>query len=152
VLRPMPSNHETIHRFLRHLRRSGVSIAPEPRSVDEGRERLRFIPGDVAIPPFPTWAQSDDPLASIAKLIRVLHDASRGFAHSVDDTWSDEMADAEPGGPVICHNDVCLENVVFRDGVAVALLDFDFAAPGRPGHDLACFARMCVPIDDDVSR
>src|SRR5262249_55529675 len=101
---------------------------------------------------FPTWAQSDDALASIAKLIRVLHDASRGFAHSVDDTWSDEMADTEPGRPVICHNDVCLENVVFRDGVAVALLDFDFAAPGRPGHDLACFARMCVPIDDDVSR
>ena len=56
------------------------------------------------------------------------------------------------GGPVICHNDVCLENVVFRDGEAVALLDFDFAAPGRPVYDLACFARMCVPIDDDENR
>jgi hypothetical protein len=62
------------------------------------------------------------------------------------------MADTAGGGPVICHNDVCLENVVFRDGVAVSLLDFDFAAPGRPTHDLAAFARMCVPIDDDISR
>ena len=61
------------------------------------------------------------------------------------------MADPE-GGPVVCHNDVCLENVVFRDGEAVALLDFDFAAPGRPVYDLACFARMCVPIDDDENR
>ena len=52
---------------------------------------------------------------------------------------------------MICHNDVCLENVVFRDGEAVALLDFDFAAPGRPLFDLAAFARMCVPIDDDLS-
>jgi aminoglycoside phosphotransferase (APT) family kinase protein len=65
-------------------------------------------------------------------------------------SWSAEMADAE-GGPVICHNDVCLENVVFRDGRAVALVDFDFAAPGRRTHDVAAFARMCVPIDDDVN-
>ena len=46
---------------------------------------------------------------------------------------------------------MCLENVVFRDGVAVGLLDFDFAAPGRPVYDLAQMARMCVPIDDDLS-
>ena len=57
------------------------------------------------------------------------------------------MADPD-GGPIICHNDVCLENVVFRDGQAVGLLDFDFAAPGRPIYDLAAFARMCIPIDD----
>jgi aminoglycoside phosphotransferase (APT) family kinase protein len=49
----------------------------------------------------------------------------------------------------VCHNDVCLENVVFRDGVAVGLLDFDFAAPGSPVYDLAAMARMCVPVDDD---
>jgi aminoglycoside phosphotransferase (APT) family kinase protein len=60
------------------------------------------------------------------------------------------LADPE-GGPTICHNDVCLENVVFRRGVAVGLVDFDFAAPGRPVYDLAQMARMCVPIDDDVN-
>ena len=55
---------------------------------------------------------------------------------------------------MICHNDVCPENVVYRDGTAVALLDFDFAAPGRRVHDLASLARMCVPIDtaDDAAR
>ena len=50
---------------------------------------------------------------------------------------------------VICHNDVCLENLVYRDQVAVGLVDFDFAAPGRRVHDLAIFARMNVPIDTD---
>ena len=60
------------------------------------------------------------------------------------------MADPE-GGPIICHNDICLENVVFRGGEAVGLLDFDFAAPGRPIYDLAALALMCVPIDDDLS-
>ena len=52
---------------------------------------------------------------------------------------------------MICHNDICLENVVFQGLEAVGLLDFDFAAPGRPVHDLAALALMCVPIDDDVS-
>jgi Ser/Thr protein kinase RdoA (MazF antagonist) len=31
---------------------------------------------------------------------------------------------------------------VFHEGTAVGLLDFDFAAPGRPVYDLAAFARM----------
>jgi thiamine kinase-like enzyme len=60
------------------------------------------------------------------------------------------MVDPAPGdAPVACHNDVCPENVVFRGGGAVALLDFDFAAPGRRVFDLASMARMCVPIDTD---
>ena len=56
---------------------------------------------------------------------------------------------AMPAGVVVCHNDVCPENVVFRNGEAVALLDFDFAAPGRPVYDLSQFVRMCVPVADD---
>ena len=52
----------------------------------------------------------------------------------------------------MCHNDVCPENVVFRDGIAVALLDFEFAAPGRPVYDLAHRARLCVPIDDEIDQ
>jgi thiamine kinase-like enzyme len=60
------------------------------------------------------------------------------------------MADPASGA-IVCHNDVCLENVVFRDGVAVGLVDFDFCAPGRPVYDLAQFARMCVPVDDDIN-
>jgi thiamine kinase-like enzyme len=68
-------------------------------------------------------------------------------------TWNRELADPK-GGEVICHNDVCLENVVFQDGVAVALLDFDFAAPGRRVCDTASFARMFIPLDtpDDAAR
>jgi len=52
----------------------------------------------------------------------------------------------------VCHNDVELSNVVFRDGIAVALIDFEFAAPGRPVYDLAQMARLCVPIDDDFDQ
>jgi hypothetical protein len=115
----------------------------------DGRERLVFIGGDVPVPPFPTWAQTDDALGSIATLMRSFHDTSSRIPVGAL-TWSDELADPD-GGSMICHNDVCLENVVFRNGRAIALLDFDFAAPGRPIFDLAAFARMCVPIDDDQS-
>ena len=150
VLRPANRHSGTIHSFLRHVRDRGFHGASEPVAIEGVRERLVFVPGDVPVPPYPTWAQADTALVSTALLIRGLHDASVGFVAGAND-WSDELRDASPfGDRVICHNDVCMENIVFRDGMAVALLDFDFAAPGRRAFDVAAFARMCVPIDDDL--
>ena len=153
VLRPANPHTPTVHRFLTSLRGAGFEGASLPAGIHgDGRERLDFVPGDVALVPYPQWAQADGILASIAELIRRFHDASATLDRSGD--WSTEMADPGPFDPalaVVCHNDVCLENVVFRGGVAVALLDFDFAAPGRPVYDLAQFARMCVPVDDPLS-
>lgn len=149
VLRPSNPHTPTVHRFLGSLPSSGFDGASVPVGVDaDGRERLEFVEGDVPLVPYPHWARTDAALGSIARLMRRFHDASARFAHRESDTWSPEMQDPR-GGPIVCHNDVCLENVVFRRGHAVALLDFDFAAPGRPVHDVACFARMCVPIDDE---
>jgi hypothetical protein len=151
VLRPANPHTRSIHRFLSSLRTAGFDGASMPVGIDDdGRERLVFIEGDVPVPPYPVWSQSDAALASIAVLMRRFHDAARSFDPS-GTTWSREMADPARGGPIVCHNDVCLENVVFRDGLAVGLLDFDFAAPGRPVYDLSQFVRMCVPIDDDVN-
>jgi hypothetical protein len=150
VLRPSNPHSGSIHRFLSALPAAGFEGAPVPVGIDpDGRERLEFIEGDVAVPPFPAWVQLDSALASVAVLMRRFHDASVTFDRT-GSTWSTELADPR-GGPVICHNDVCLENVVFRGGEAVGLLDFDFAAPGRRAGDLASFARMCVPIDDEVN-
>jgi Phosphotransferase enzyme family len=151
VLRPASPNWRTIHAVLRFVRAAGFDGAPVPVGVEpDGRERLGFIEGDVPVPPYPAWAQSDDALASAAVLLRRFHEASLSF-DLTGTTWSGELADPSGPGPVVCHNDVCLENVVFRDGRATGLLDFDFAAPGRPVHDLATLARLCVPIDDDAS-
>jgi hypothetical protein len=147
VLRPSTAHSPSIHRVLAGLAERGFTGASVPVGIDpDGRERLSFIPGDVAIPPYPTWVQSDAALGSITRLLRRMHDVSTSVPVESDATWSQEMADPL-GGDVFCHNDVCLENVVFRDGLAVGLLDFDFAAPGRREFDLASFARMCVPID-----
>ena len=56
------------------------------------------------------------------------------------------------GGTIVCHNDVEPSNIVFRDGIAVGFIDFEFAAPGRPVYDLAQMARVCVPMDGEVDR
>jgi aminoglycoside phosphotransferase (APT) family kinase protein len=53
---------------------------------------------------------------------------------------------------VICHNDLFPENVVFRDGRVVALIDFAMAAPGRPLWDLAIAAEMWGPLGDPDRR
>jgi hypothetical protein len=151
VLRPSSPHSGSIHAFLRAVRHAGFEGAPSPIGIDDdGRERLAFIDGEVPGPPYPGWSQSDTALASIARLLRGLHDAARGFdAQGL--TWEDSLADPA-GGTHMCHNDVSPENVVFRDGIAVALLDFEFAAPGRPVYDLAHLARLCVPIEDDLDQ
>ena len=151
VLRPSNPHARSIHGFLRAVRDAGFDGASEPIGIDEdGRERLVFVDGDVPLAPYPDWSQADSALASVATLLRGLHDAARAFDPN-GHTWNDALADPR-GGTVVCHNDVELSNVVFRHGTAVALLDFEYAAPGRPVYDLAQLARLCVPIDDDVDQ
>lgn len=150
VLRPCGPYSDSVRAFLLSLRAAGFEGAPLPAGVaEDGRERLAFIEGDVPLPPYPQWAQSGEALASVAELLRRFHRASKAF-DPAGRTWSRELADPV-GGRVLCHNDVCLENVVFRGGAAVAVLDFDFAAPGRPVYDVARFALLCVPVDDEIS-
>lgn len=151
VLRPPSPHSESIHAFLRAVRRAGFDGASLPVGIDEdGRERLVFIEGEVPVAPYPDWSQSDTALASTARLLRGLHDAARDFDPQ-GFTWDDALADPA-GGTLVCHNDVEPSNVVFRDGIAVGLLDFEFAAPGRPIYDVAQLARLCVPIDHDVDQ
>lgn len=163
VLRPANPHTPTVHRFLRALRdEGGFGGASYPVGVDpDGRERLGYIPGEIALTPYPDWAQEDATLRSVTELMRGFHVASGKVSPAyLGESWSLEMADpgeasSSAGGRavalIVCHNDVCLENVVFDGGTAVALLDFDYASPGRPLYDMAQFARMCVPVDDDLS-
>lgn len=147
VERPARPRTAALHAHLAALRTRGFDGVPAPLGLtaDGERERLTYVPGDVALPPFPPWAMSDTALRSVGALLRRMHDAAGDFDEDAD--WSGEFADPQ-GGPVLCHNDVCPENVVFRDGRAVALIDFDMAAPGRRVWDVALTARYWVPMLD----
>ncbi|MFI6947382.1 phosphotransferase [Streptomyces sp. NPDC050422] len=151
VERPAPHHVHALHAYLLALEESGFDAAPTPVGLtDDGRERLTFVPGDVALPPFPSWVMTTTALESVGVLLRRLHEASAGIAAGPDVVWPRDLADPE-GGTVVCHNDVCPENVVFRDGRAAALIDFDLAAPGRPLWDVAMAARYWVPMLDPES-
>jgi phosphotransferase family enzyme len=150
VDRPASRNAAGLHAYLGGLRAAGFDGAPVGVGLAGGREQLGFVEGDVGLPPFAGWVMTDDALASVGRLLRRLHDAGAGVGFDPDGDWDRVLADPA-GGPVLCHNDVCPENVVFRDGKAVALIDFDLAAPGRAVWDVAMTARYWVPMLDPDS-
>ncbi|GGR78472.1 MULTISPECIES: phosphotransferase [Streptomyces] len=151
VERPAPRNARALHAHLLALKEHGFDAAPSPVGLTaDGREQLTFVPGDVPLPPFPGWAMTGSALASVGSLLRRLHDAGAAVAVDTRAEWPRDLADPE-GGTTLCHNDVCPDNVVFRDGRAAALIDFDFAAPGRPLWDIAMTARYWVPMLDPGS-
>ncbi|MFF1911411.1 phosphotransferase [Streptomyces sp. NPDC058239] len=151
VERPAPRNARALHAYLLALKEHGFDGAPGPVGLTaDGREQLTFIPGDVALPPFPDWAMTNSALESVGSLLRRLHETSAVVAVDTRAEWPPDLADPE-GGTMLCHNDVCPENVVFRDGRAAAVIDFDLAAPGRALWDIAMTARYWVPMLDPGS-
>jgi aminoglycoside phosphotransferase (APT) family kinase protein len=151
VRRPAGSSRTAVRDLLLHLESVGFDGAPRHLGTDDqGREVLSWIDGDVPLPPYPAWAMTDRALADLGGLVRRLHDATATFRATRAD-WSTEWADPG-GGPVICHNDLFPENVVFRDGRVVALIDFAMAAPGRPVWDVAIAAEIWGPLGDPARR
>jgi hypothetical protein len=147
VRRPQRPTSPATHALLEHLGRVGFDGAPRFLGVDErGREVLSYIPGQAVIPPYPDWALTDDALVSVAQLLRRYHDAVATFdprRHG----WP-QPAPLEFRGEIISHNDPNLDNVIFRGGRAVALIDFDLSSPGSAVWDVACAARLWAPLRD----
>lgn len=145
VRRPLRPTTPAVHALLRHLHDVGFDGAPRVLGIDEhGREVLTFIPGQAVTAPAPFWGLTDDALRSVGRLLRRFHDACRGF-----DPRGHVWADTAPGpfdGAGIIHNDPNLDNIVFRDGEAVALIDFDLATPGSAVWDVGATARLWAPL------
>ncbi len=152
VRRPLRPASAATHAVLQHLERIGFDGAPRFLGIDEhDREVLSYVEGDAATAPAAPWALSDEALVSVGRLLRRYHDAVKGFDPS-GHTWTRQVP-AMFRGPLVCHNDANLDNVVFRDGQAVALIDFDLAAPDSAVWDVALAARLWAPLreDQDIS-
>jgi hypothetical protein len=148
VRRPLRSTSPAAHALLRHLEAVGFSGAPRILGIDaQDREVLSYLPGRTVIPPYPDWAFTDDALASVARLLRDYHRAVSGF-DPAPHAWP--ASPPEPfAGELVSHNDLNLDNIVFRDGRAVGLIDFDLASPGCRLWDVACALRLWAPIRPD---
>lgn len=149
VRRPRRATSAATEHLLQHLAAVGFDGAPRFLGVDrKGREVLSYVPGVAATPPYPAWALSDEALASVGRLLRRFHEAVVGYDPG-SQAWPRAVPDAHRTA-LVSHNDPALDNVVFRDGVAVALIDFDLAGPGSRLWDLAAAARLWVPLRRDA--
>lgn len=159
VHRPARPHTATIHAFLAHLHERGFTSAPIPHGYDpKGREVLSYVEGDVPMEPLPTWAVGDEQLAELARLIRRAHDAAEGWNPPMDAVFGTIPGPPHPGveplfgePELVAHQDYCPGNVVFRDSMPVALIDFDLARPTTRVADavngLYWWAPLCHPQD-----
>ena len=157
VRRPLSPFSLTVQAYLAHLRDAGFTGAPLPFGVDEqGREMLSFVPGDVPRNPLPAQTAGDGVLVALARLIRALHEASAGWVPPPDAVWGGTQAST--GHPVtgpaelVSHRDYYPGNVVFRDGLPAALIDFDLARPTTRLYDIANALWYWAPLRDPRDR
>lgn len=146
VSRPASPATRTVHSLLRHLRASGLDCVPEPLDVRGGIETLRFIDGADG---GQGWyhQHTDQGLASAARFLRRIHDASREWTPPVDATWG---APAVSGDDVVyCHGDPGPWNFIWRDNEAIALIDWDYLHPAPRLDDVAYALRWFVPLRSD---
>lgn len=136
VRRPAHSRSERTQSLLRHLEAAGFDGAPRALGFDgQGREVLTFVEGDVAVgPPF---RMSDECLYSAARLVNAFHDAAASSPLSEDQE-------------TVCHGDLGPHNTIFRDRLAVAIIDWDQDLAAGPravdfAHAVWCFADLTDP-------
>jgi hypothetical protein len=145
VRRPQRPTSAATKALLDHLASVGFEGAPRYLGIDErGREVLSYIPGHAPIAPCPPWALTDEALVSVAQLLRGYHDAVASFSPD-GYQWPHPIPPPFRQG-LVSHNDPNLDNVIFNQGRAVALIDFDLASPGSAVWDLACSARLWAPL------
>jgi hypothetical protein len=147
VRRPLRPYSPAVHLLLRHLESVGFDGAPRLLGLDDaGREVLGYIPGEVAMAPIPDWARSRRTADSVARLIRDYHAAVASFRWPPDTPWNSFVEPRWAGGQLLCHNDPVRSNIVCRDGLAVALIDFDRAAPALPEWETALAIQQWIPL------
>jgi Phosphotransferase enzyme family len=145
VHRPQRDTSPATHALLQHLETVGFDGAPRFLGLDvQNREILSYVPGAPALAPYPDWALTDEALISVATLLRAYHDAVTGF-DPTPYVWPPSPPQSM-AGQLVSHNDPNLDNIIFRDGRAVALIDFDLASPGSRLWDVACAARLWAPL------
>jgi hypothetical protein len=143
-----------VRALLKHLESVGFEGAPRFLGVDsKGREVLTYLDGEVAGRPRPAWIADEDRMISVAQLLRAYHDAVAGFGIPTDIPPPFEP----PGLPAITdtpelvgHQDITPENVVFRDGRAYALIDFDLARPVSRAQEMVNLMLWWGPFGEDA--
>ncbi len=143
-----------VHSLLDHLERAGFTGAPRVVGTgfdSEGLETLTFIEGQFTQPG--PW--TIEGAVAVGRLLKSLHEATESFLPSPNAIWRPWFG-RDLGGhrKTIGHCDAGPWNLVARDGMPVALIDWDFAGPVDPLVDLAqaCWLNAKLHSDDVAAR
>ena len=147
VIRPIAPCWPATHALLAHLSAAGFDGAPRVLAVSPSTEMLTYMHGQAAVPPLAADTLTDAALVSVADLVHRYHLAAASF-DPAGYQWPRPIPARFRTG-LVSHNDVHPANLVFRDGRAVALIDFDWAGPGAAEWDFAAAARYWAPLQDD---
>jgi len=162
VRRPVGANAPLVHALLRYLESVGFEGAPRLLGIDAaGREVLTYIHGEVAGRPRPAWIADERRLASVGSFLREYDDAAAGFVvpegvRAFQGLAAPQDPETPPPPPypveLVGHMDVTPDNVVFREGRAVALIDFDLAKPVSRVDEVQNAMRYWAPFEDPADR
>ena len=135
----------SVHAFLDFLEQQEFE-APRSKGIDaEGLEGVSWIDGWVSPIPFDGPLLRNRGLRSIGRLLHHFHQVSRKYMPPANAMWAHGSV-RRRRGDVIRHGDIGAGNIVWRNGKAVALIDFEFAVPGPAIDDLAMAAWTLVPL------
>ena len=139
----------TVHALLRHLEDVGFEGAPRVVGSgfdDEGNETLTWIEGEVHA----RGQRTIDAAWGIGRLLRTLHEATASFQPSPGTQWK-HSRDITEAQRVIGHGDTGPWNVVLREGMPYALIDWDFAGPIDRREEVASTAMLNANLySDDI--
>ena len=148
VLRPVRPWTGAVHALLTHLREQGLECVPEPVGVRDDVEAVTYLEGECGGDGL-RHQYDEAGLASAARLLRRIHDATESFEPPDVVEWAHPPV---PGARTVCHGDPGPWNFVWRDGEAVGLVDWDHASPAPPVDDVAYALDTFAPFrpDDEV--
>ena len=140
----------TVHSLLNHLEHIGFDASPTIVGSgfnNQGKETISYIHGT-----FLNKGQwSLQGATAIGQMLRRVHEATSSYQPPPDACWRPWFGRAIGGTTrIIGHCDVAPWNIVARDGLPIALIDWDFAGPVDPMIDLAQACWLNAKLHDDI--
>jgi aminoglycoside phosphotransferase (APT) family kinase protein len=144
----------TVHALLKHLENVGFSGAPRVVGSgfdSQGRETLTYIEGDC---PHPTPWKDEQSFYALGQLLRELHQATASFRVPDNAIWREWHGRRMNGRDMIIgHCDTGPWNIVSKDGIPYAFIDWEVAGPVDPIVELAQCCWLNAQLhDDDVAE
>ena len=148
VRRPAGPSTPAVHTLLDHLERAG--FAGSPRPVSAGAEDVvTYIPGESVSP----HAWSDVGVFQVGCLLRSLHEATAGFVAPAGAAWHPWPFASDAPDAIISHRDTGPWNIIARDGLPVAFIDWVTAGPADLLEEIAATAWLNAQLhDDDIAE